>query len=224
MLEGCSRSTVTNWPPSCASAASGCARRTSACPRPPAAAPPACAARRWRCWPACRSTTTSGWSRHAGPQPSAQLLGALSRALRLTRDEHDHLFHLSGLMPEDENRSPTEHVRPGVLHLLDKLDDTPAMVVSDRGDILAWNAMHAALMGDPGRCRRSSATSHGSTSATRTPPRTSCPRTSSATARTPSPTSGPGWPPTRTTPACGPSSRNSGNAVSLRRACGSGTT
>jgi transcriptional regulator with XRE-family HTH domain len=86
-----------------------------------------------------------------GPQPSAQLLGALSRALRLTKDEHDHLFHLSGLMPEHESRAPTEHVRPGVLHLLDKLDDTPAMVVSDRGDILAWNAMHAALMGDPGR-------------------------------------------------------------------------
>jgi transcriptional regulator with XRE-family HTH domain len=86
-----------------------------------------------------------------GPQPSAQLLGALSRALRLTKDEHDHLFHLSGLMPEDEQRSATQHVRPGVLHLLDKLDDTPALVVSDRGDVLAWNAMHAALMGDPGR-------------------------------------------------------------------------
>lgn len=85
------------------------------------------------------------------PQPSAQLLGALSRALRLTKDEHDHLFHLAGLMPEDDRRQPTEHVRPGVLHLLDKLDDTPALVVGDRGDILAWNAMHAALMGDPGR-------------------------------------------------------------------------
>jgi transcriptional regulator with XRE-family HTH domain len=86
-----------------------------------------------------------------GPQPSAQLLNALSRALRLTKDEHDHLFHLSGLMPENERRSPTGHVRPGVLHLLDKLDDTPAMVVSDHGDFLAWNAMHAALLGDPGR-------------------------------------------------------------------------
>lgn len=86
-----------------------------------------------------------------GPQPSAQVLGSLSRALRLTRDEHDHLFHLSGLMPENERHVPTEHVRPGVLHLLDKLDDTPALLVSDRGDVLAWNAMHAALMGDPGR-------------------------------------------------------------------------
>jgi transcriptional regulator with XRE-family HTH domain len=86
-----------------------------------------------------------------GPQPSAQLLGALSRALRLTRDEHDHLFHLSGVMPEQDHLMATDHVRPGVLHLLDKLDDTPALVVSDRGDMLAWNAMQAALMGDPAR-------------------------------------------------------------------------
>jgi transcriptional regulator with XRE-family HTH domain len=86
-----------------------------------------------------------------GPQPSAQLLGALSRALRLTRDEHDHLFYLAGVLPEQDHLVATDHVRPGVLHLLDKLDDTPAMVCSDRGDILAWNAMQAALMGDPGR-------------------------------------------------------------------------
>ncbi|MFD8707131.1 transcriptional regulator [Kitasatospora sp. NPDC059648] len=39
-------------------------------------------------------------------------------------------------------------VRPGVLHLLDRLDDTPAMVCSAARDILAWNAMAAALLGD----------------------------------------------------------------------------
>ena len=83
-----------------------------------------------------------------GPQPSAQLLGALSRALRLSRDEHDHLFHLSGLVPDAESQN-TEHVRPAVLHLLAKLDDTPAFVANDRWDLLAWNPMHAALMGDP---------------------------------------------------------------------------
>jgi transcriptional regulator with XRE-family HTH domain len=85
-----------------------------------------------------------------GPQPSAQVLTALSRALRLNRDEHDHLFHLSGLTPEPEH-VPSSHVRPAVVHLLAKLDDTPAFVGNDRCDILAWNAMHAALLGDPGR-------------------------------------------------------------------------
>ncbi|MDT7708815.1 MAG: hypothetical protein QOG20_4422 [Pseudonocardiales bacterium] len=32
-------------------------------------------------------------------QPSIQLLGALARALRLTDDERDHLFHLAGHRP-----------------------------------------------------------------------------------------------------------------------------
>jgi transcriptional regulator with XRE-family HTH domain len=85
-----------------------------------------------------------------GPQPSAQILTALSRALRLSRDEHDHLFHLSGLTPSADH-APTEHVRPAVLHLLAKLDDTPAFVGNDRCDLLAWNPMHAALLGDPAR-------------------------------------------------------------------------
>ncbi|MEV7022001.1 transcriptional regulator, partial [Kitasatospora sp. NPDC093558] len=39
-------------------------------------------------------------------------------------------------------------VRAGVLHLLDRLDDTPAMVCSGVRDLLAWNAMAAALFGD----------------------------------------------------------------------------
>jgi transcriptional regulator with XRE-family HTH domain len=32
-------------------------------------------------------------------QPSTQLLGALARALRLSADERDHLFHLAGHQP-----------------------------------------------------------------------------------------------------------------------------
>jgi transcriptional regulator with XRE-family HTH domain len=32
-------------------------------------------------------------------QPSTQLLGALARALRLSDDERDHLFHLAGHRP-----------------------------------------------------------------------------------------------------------------------------
>lgn len=34
-----------------------------------------------------------------GPRPSEQVLGALARALRLTPDERDHLFHLAGAEP-----------------------------------------------------------------------------------------------------------------------------
>ncbi|MEN8474201.1 helix-turn-helix domain-containing protein, partial [Brucella abortus] len=32
-----------------------------------------------------------------GPQPSAQILAALARALRLSSDERDYLYRLSGL-------------------------------------------------------------------------------------------------------------------------------
>lgn len=88
-----------------------------------------------------------------GPRPSRQILGSLARALRLSEDERDHLFHLAG---EESPRDARDtggaggagHVRPGLLLVLDRLDDTPAQVVSDTGDVLAQNAMAAALVGD----------------------------------------------------------------------------
>ncbi|MBP0456940.1 helix-turn-helix transcriptional regulator [Streptomyces montanisoli] len=82
-----------------------------------------------------------------GSRPSRQMLSALARALRLTGDERDHLFHLAGEV-EPRDRPATDHVRPGLLLVLDRLTDTPAQVVSDRGDVLAQNAMSKALAGD----------------------------------------------------------------------------
>jgi transcriptional regulator with XRE-family HTH domain len=82
-----------------------------------------------------------------GPQPSPQILAALARALRLTRDERDYLFHLAGHPPPLEH-SHNDHVRPGLLYLLDRLTTTPAQVVSDLGRVLAQNAMAVALLGD----------------------------------------------------------------------------
>ncbi|WP_329180835.1 helix-turn-helix transcriptional regulator [Streptomyces sp. NBC_01477] len=82
-----------------------------------------------------------------GPRPSRQMLGALARALRLTADERDHLFHLSGEEPPRDTGG-SDHVRPGLLLILDRLHDTPAQVVSDIGDVLVQNAMASALLGD----------------------------------------------------------------------------
>lgn len=82
-----------------------------------------------------------------GPRPSRQMLAALARALRLTADERDHLFHLAGEEPPREAGGST-HVRPGLLLILDRLHDMPAQVISDFGDVLAQNAMAAALHGD----------------------------------------------------------------------------
>ncbi|MBX6384463.1 MAG: helix-turn-helix domain-containing protein [Microbispora sp.] len=82
-----------------------------------------------------------------GSRPSRQMLAAVARALRLTRDERDHLFHLAGEEPP-RDRPASEHVRPGLLLILDRLTDAPAQVVSERGDVLAQNAMAKALHGD----------------------------------------------------------------------------
>ncbi len=82
-----------------------------------------------------------------GPRASRQVLAALARTLRLSEDERDHLFRLAG-EPAPERTSTARHVRPGVLHLLDRLADSAAMVISDNGDVLAWTPLAAALFVD----------------------------------------------------------------------------
>jgi transcriptional regulator with XRE-family HTH domain len=80
--------------------------------------------------------------------PSAQLLGALARALRLTDDERDHLYRLGGsAAPSDKLVS--QHISPGVQRMLDRLGDVPIGVHSAAWDLLWWNPLWAALTGDP---------------------------------------------------------------------------
>jgi transcriptional regulator with XRE-family HTH domain len=82
-----------------------------------------------------------------GPQPSEQMVAAIARALRLTLDERDHLFRLAGhTAPIRVLR--TDHVSPGLMRVLDRLDDTPAQVVSDLAETLVQNRLAAALLGD----------------------------------------------------------------------------
>ena len=82
-----------------------------------------------------------------GPTPSDQVLGALARALRLTDDERDHLFHLAGSAPPRPGRIDGV-LRAATLRLLDRLTDLPALVLDAKGDILTWNSLAAALLGD----------------------------------------------------------------------------
>jgi transcriptional regulator with XRE-family HTH domain len=83
-----------------------------------------------------------------GPRPSRQVLAALARALRLYDAERAHLYHLAGEVPAPPT-GPSPDVPAGILHLLDRLDDTPAYVIDAKYQILAWNPMAAALLGDP---------------------------------------------------------------------------
>lgn len=80
-------------------------------------------------------------------QPSTQLLGALARALRLSDDEHAHLFHLAGHQPPP-GKGVATLARAGLVRMLDLLGDTPAMVLSDLGEVLAQNRAAVLLTGD----------------------------------------------------------------------------
>ncbi|MER7282806.1 helix-turn-helix transcriptional regulator [Dactylosporangium sp. NPDC000244] len=80
------------------------------------------------------------------PQPSMQLLAPLARALRLNDDERDHLYLLAGHRPP-AGRHAGDHVRPGLLFLLDRLTDAPAQILNDIGDLLAQNSLAESLFG-----------------------------------------------------------------------------
>lgn len=82
-----------------------------------------------------------------GPQPSPQLLASLARALRLTGDERDYLFRVAGHNPPTSVSAAT-HVSPGLLRVLDRLADTPALILSNLGETLVQNRMAEALFGD----------------------------------------------------------------------------
>ncbi|MEV6214296.1 helix-turn-helix transcriptional regulator [Nocardia sp. NPDC051833] len=82
-----------------------------------------------------------------GPKPSSQVLGALTRALRLPDADRDLVFRLAGSEPPQAGRIPML-IRPSVQRLLDRLTDLPVMVLSAKSDVLAWNPLSAALFGD----------------------------------------------------------------------------
>jgi transcriptional regulator with XRE-family HTH domain len=84
--------------------------------------------------------------------PSAQVVEALTRALRLSGDERTYLFGLAGLMPPGPDVVPG-FLTPSVQRLLDRLVDTPVAVSDAAMTLLLANPMHAALMGDPSALR-----------------------------------------------------------------------
>ncbi|WP_413099258.1 helix-turn-helix transcriptional regulator [Streptomyces sp. Inha503] len=87
--------------------------------------------------------------RGRGAQPSAQVLTALARALRLNGDERDHLFHLADRPVPPATHGPAAHVQPALLGLLDRLTTTPAQVITDLHQTLVQNELAAALIGRP---------------------------------------------------------------------------
>jgi transcriptional regulator with XRE-family HTH domain len=82
-----------------------------------------------------------------GPTPSDLVLTALARAMRLSDDERDHLFHLAGSSPPLPGHIVSTP-RASTLRLLDRIGDLPAILIDAKGDLLAWNSLATALLGD----------------------------------------------------------------------------
>ncbi|MDR7277118.1 helix-turn-helix domain-containing protein [Catenuloplanes atrovinosus] len=80
-------------------------------------------------------------------RPSAQVLYALARALRLSSAEYEYLCSLAGHVPSRAGRVPYE-VGPSARHLLDRLGDVPICVLDAAWTLLAWNAACEALCAD----------------------------------------------------------------------------
>jgi transcriptional regulator with XRE-family HTH domain len=85
-----------------------------------------------------------------GPMPSGQMLAAIARALHLTLDERDHLFLLGG-HPAPQRMLRDDHIGPGMMRIADRLEDTPAMVISCFGETLRQTRPAVALFGDETR-------------------------------------------------------------------------
>ncbi|GAA2324496.1 helix-turn-helix transcriptional regulator [Streptomyces kunmingensis] len=85
--------------------------------------------------------------RERGPQPSEQMIASIAQGLHLSLDERDHLFRLAGHTPPTRG-AISEHISPGLLRVLDRLDDTPAEIVTELGETLRQTPLGVALTGD----------------------------------------------------------------------------
>ncbi|MDX3074218.1 helix-turn-helix transcriptional regulator [Streptomyces sp. NPDC088354] len=82
-----------------------------------------------------------------GPNPSESMLAAIARGLHLSLEERDHLFQLAG-HAKPRQRRRDDHINPGMMRVLDRLEDTPAQVMNHLGETLKQTRMAAALRGD----------------------------------------------------------------------------
>ncbi|MHC9294204.1 helix-turn-helix transcriptional regulator [Mycobacterium sp. LTG2003] len=85
--------------------------------------------------------------RRCGPRPSPTMLANIARGLRFARADRDRLFSAAGYDVAAQTLG-TAHVNPGVMHVLGRLADTPAMAVDALGGVLHQTPSAKALFGD----------------------------------------------------------------------------
>lgn len=77
---------------------------------------------------------------------SDQVLQSIARALRMSDDERDHLFALAGIAPPE--RDERGCVETAHLDLLERILPYPAVVQTNRFDVLAYNRAYRFLFDD----------------------------------------------------------------------------
>ncbi|CQD14999.1 DNA-binding protein [Mycobacterium lentiflavum] len=81
------------------------------------------------------------------PRPSGEVLAGIAQALLLTEPEITHMHDLAGT-----SRKPTaihdRTVRPSMVALISRLPSTVGVLLSAAFEILAWNDLATALVGD----------------------------------------------------------------------------
>jgi transcriptional regulator with XRE-family HTH domain len=82
---------------------------------------------------------------------SEPVLSAIARALHLSKDQSEHAFELAGKDPGRPRGHTVQKVQPQLQRLLEDLTSTPAMVLGRHMDVLAWNPLAAAMVGDFGQ-------------------------------------------------------------------------
>jgi transcriptional regulator with XRE-family HTH domain len=82
-----------------------------------------------------------------GLRPSAEVVEALARALRLTATERAYLFDLAQQRPRNADK-PATSAAPSLAQLIADLSPLPAMLVNHRFDVLAWNRDMASVLID----------------------------------------------------------------------------
>ncbi|MDH6109318.1 transcriptional regulator with XRE-family HTH domain [Kitasatospora sp. MAP12-15] len=84
-----------------------------------------------------------------GENVSTAVLDAIAGALRLTQAEREHLSQLTKpVQRRSRNFARRQRMRPALQQLLDAMTDVPAYVIGRRMDVIGWNRLACALLGD----------------------------------------------------------------------------
>ncbi|MDO9456622.1 helix-turn-helix transcriptional regulator [Nocardioides sp.] len=79
--------------------------------------------------------------------PSAQVVQALARALRLDDEESDRLHRMAGHLPPTSGRM-SRHVTPSILRIVERLGDTPVTVIDAAWETVLQNRAADVIFGD----------------------------------------------------------------------------